>query len=141
MVTVRGALRALLVVGGLLLVFAGVALWLSIPPPPPGSDGFPAGLAYGFGLLVIAAGFGLAGLGLLVGSGESRVFSDSQNRVLRASGGLVLASFVIGIALFFGLNRLMLALDVWAGLLGLGILGVVATLLWRAGEAVLEALG
>jgi len=140
MVTIRGALRAFLVVGGLLLVAGGVSLWLSVPPPPPRTDGFPAGLAYGFALLLVAAGFGLGGLGLLVGS-ESAVFSDEQNRVLRVSGGLVFSSFVAGVVLLFGFNRLMLALDAWAGLLGLGILGVVVVLCWRAGEAVLDAVG
>ena len=49
---------ALAAVGAILAVGAVVAL-LRVPPPPPGSDGFPAGMAFLFGGLVFILGLAL----------------------------------------------------------------------------------
>lgn len=119
---------------GLVIVSAGVSvltvLYLStMPPPPPGSDGFAHGMAALFGGAIILGSLGLATVTIilptLLGRDDPLGFSRLQRLALKGAGGLIGLGIVV--AVVGGLNEVFL-------LLGTVVLafGVVCTILaWR----------
>jgi hypothetical protein len=144
--SVRGyalaAVRVVLVGGGG-LVGLGVLVGLAtMPPPPPGSDGFVSGLAYIFGGAIAVFALGAAALGValptLLGTDDRLGFGRFQRLALKAAGALFGGGLLVGLA--FGLaTEMQFGVFVWLVAILLSIVVVVATVGWRLGEVVVTA--
>jgi hypothetical protein len=115
----------------------------TMPPEPPGSDGFVSGgalLVWG-ALLVLSlglAGFGVA-LPSLVGAGDALGFDRLQRWTLAAAGGTLVAGAGLGVA---GLHaNSFVSMVVALLVVALGVFGVCVVLAWRLGEATWARLG
>lgn len=138
-----GPVRIALVLLGLLVVVGAVQSLVTMPEPPPGGDGFPAGLAIGVLLLVATAGLTLVAGGLAIPApadspgGSVLRFGRGQHRLV-LSGAVLLAGGLVGsVVLLLVTNDIGVALGVWSALTGLGLVAVVAALCWRLVEGVL----
>ena len=133
------AVRAVLAVAGVGVAALTVRALASMPPPPPGSDGFAHGMAGLVGGLVIVLSLGVAALGValpaLVGRDDPLGFNRWQRLGLKAAGALVVGGLAVGLVLGFVVG-LQWGLVLWLGLVVLATLGVGAVLAWRLGEAV-----
>lgn len=137
MPSLHSALRVLLVVAGLALVLFGAATLAGTV----GEEGFPVGLAVGFGILLVAAGGATLG-GAAVLSGES--LRPVQRAGLKFAGVLAVLSFVLPAVGFFGTPGLLfewfgangpvVAIAAWFYLLLGAVALTVLVALWRAGE-------
>jgi hypothetical protein len=134
------AVQVLLVVGGggasVLLVYSLATL----PPAPPGSDGFVTGGAYLWGGVVLVFTLGITGVGFVLptvfGGDDLFGFGEYQRLLLKAAavcfgGGFVVAA-VVAVTVEFLVGVLLLFL-----VLLLGFLGVGGALSWRLAEVVL----
>jgi len=134
---------ALAAVGAILAVGAVVAL-LRVPPPPPGSDGFPAGMAFLFGGLVFILGLGTTALGLalpsVLGTDDVLGFGRTQRLLLQAAGFCLVGGLFGGVGGAFALGFGIGVLVFLAGVL-LSVVPVSIALAWRLGEVVYSALG
>jgi len=137
------AVRALLVAAGVVVAALTVLELVSMPPPPPDSDGFAHGMAGLVGGVVIAVSLGVAAVSVvlpsLLGRGDPLGFNRLQRRVLQAAGLLVVGGFALSLA-YGVLTDLLLAGVLWFGFVVIAILGVGATLVWRLGEVVVAHL-
>lgn len=137
MTSLRAVVRALLFVAGALLVLFGLATLASTA----GEEGFPVGLAIGFGILVLAAGgASLGGAALL--SGQS--LRPAQRGALKLAGALAVLGFVLPAVGFFvtpgllyewfGRQGLVVPIIAWlyATLAALAVALLVG--LWRVSE-------
>lgn len=137
MPSLRSVVRALLVVAGAALTLFGLATLASTV----GQEGFPVGLAVGFGILLVAAGgASLGGAALL--SGQS--LRPVQRGALKLAGALAVLGFVLPAVGFFltpdllyewfGRQGLVVPIIAWlyATLAALAVALLVG--LWRAGE-------
>lgn len=137
------ALRGVLVGGGL-LVAAGIVYGLAtMPPDPPNSDGFVTGAAYLFGTIVFVLAVGAASLGVvlptLLGADDPLGFGRWQRRLLKAAAALGGVGFLVGLA--FGLlTQLQYGFLLWLVFVFLGTLAVCLAVGWRLLEVVASAL-
>lgn len=142
-----GPLRIFLVLVGLAVVVGAVLSLATMPEPPPGSDGFPAGLAYGFLFVAATAGLAVVAGGLAIPApadspGGSMLRFRRAQRLLAATGlVLLVGSLVLGLGVLLLTNAIVVALAVWFGLGGLGLVAVVAALSWRLVEVALAWAG
>lgn len=123
----------LVILGGGVTVLT-VRYLATLPPPPPGSDGFAHGMAALFGGAIILGSLGVATatiiLPTLLGRDDPLGFNRWQRLALKGAGGLIGLGIVV--AVVGGLNEVFL-------LLGTVVLafGVVCTILaWRFVEIV-----
>jgi hypothetical protein len=131
---IRDVLRALLVLGGLVVVGVGVTGFASLPPPPPNGRDIPGGFALIFlGIAVLAGVFLVVG-GLALTGDDDPVFHGGQRTALTFVGYLLAGSLVAGVAVLVTIDPLV----------GVAVPGLVALLLapvvllvlcWRIGEA------
>jgi len=141
--TALGAVRALLVAAGVVVAVATVYSVVSMPAPPPGSEGFAQGMAYVFGTAIVVFAISAAALGMalpsLLGTDDALGFSYWQRRSLQAAGGLVVAGFAGGLvvalatAIHWGFLVLVAALV-------LAVPVVCCTLVWRLGQVTVAAV-
>lgn len=136
--------RSVLTVVRVGLVIVGIGLagittgWLlTMPPPPPDSDGFAHGMAALVGSVIIVTSLGIATISVVLptvlGRTDPLGFTRWQRHLLRAAGLLLGGGFVLGIAYGY-VKMLPSGLLLWLGfvLLAAGI--VCVTLAWRLAE-------
>ena len=137
------AARAVLFVGGVGVAGATVFKLATMPPPPPGSDGFAHGMAAIFGGLILVASLGVAAVSVVLpavlGREDPLGFGRYQRLALKAAGALVVGGFVVGPASGF-LGRLSEGLVLLVLFVTLGAVVAGATLLWRLVEALVGRL-
>lgn len=141
MPSARSVLRALFAGAGVVLLAVGALISASAM----GSEGFPAGLALGLGVLVFAAGGAVLGGAALFSGGS---LSTVQRGALKAAGVLAIVAFVLpvtGIFLapgvlfdWFGLQGPVAALLAWLYLTMAAAAVALAVAAWRGGELVWE---
>jgi len=139
----RSVLRVLLAALGLVLVVVGLGILL----PALGQEGFPVGLAIGFGSLVIAAGGASLGAAALL---SGHALKRSQRAVLKLAGLLAVLAFVAPVTgLFvvpellydyFGLQAPAAAILGWLSLSLAALLVTIVVALWRAAEVAYGAV-
>lgn len=137
MLSPRSVARGLLAVVGVVLVVAGVLLGAAAF----GSEGFPAGLALGLALLVVAAGGAALGGAALLSGGSLR---PAQRAGLKLAGVLAVAAFVLpAVGVFavpellfdwFGAAGFAAPLLAWLYLSAAALALGAAVALWRAAE-------
>ena len=137
------AVRVALAVAGVGVAAATTFELATMPPPPPGSDGFVHGMAAIVGSVVIVLGLGLAALSVvlpaLLGRDDPLGFNRYQRLALKAAGVLVVGGFVVGLA--FGLLTILpFGVLLWLAFVALAALVVAATLAWRLGEVLVGRL-
>jgi hypothetical protein len=139
MPSARVVLRALFAGAGAVLVAAGALISMQAMA----SQGFPAGLALGLGILVFAAGGAVLGGAALFSGGS---LSTVQRGALKAAGALAVLAFVLpaaGIFLtpdllfdWFGLRGPLAALVAWLTLTLAAVAVGLVVAAWRGGELV-----
>lgn len=135
-------IRLVLVVAGAGCGVVAIRALVTIPPAPPGSDGFVTGGAYLlWGALSVlslgVAGFGVA-LPTFLGADDALGFNRHQRGLLKVAGwtltgGLLAGGVGLAANSFFGM---LLSLVVVL----LGVLGVCSALAWRLVEVVQRRL-
>ena len=140
---VLGAVRFALVAGG--TVVAGAVLYslLTLPPEPPGGEGFVTGLAYVFGGFIVVFALGAAGLGVVLptvlGADDPLGFGRYQRGLLKVAGGCFVGGFLVGAALALAV-AFQAGLFFWLTAILLGVLAVCVVVAWRLGEVARDAL-
>ena len=141
--TVLTAARAVLFVVGVGVAGATAFELATMPPPPPGGDGFAHGMAAIFGGLILVASLGVAAVSVVLpavlGRDDPLGFDRYQRLALKAAGVLVGGGFVVGPASGF-LGRLSEGLVLLVLFVTLGAVVAGATLLWRLGEVLAKRL-
>lgn len=137
------AVRAALFVGGVGVASATVYELATMPPPPPGGDGFAHGMAAIVGGLTLVASLGVAAVSVVLPAAlrldDPLGFGRHQRLALKAAGALVGGGVVLGPATaFFG--RLSDGLVLTVLLVTLGAVGGGATLVWRLAEVLVGRL-
>lgn len=137
------AVRAALFVVGVGVAAATVYQLATMPPPPPGSDGFAHGMAAIVGSVVIVLSLGLATVSVvlpaLLGRADPLGFGRHQRLALKVAGVLVVGGFVVGVT--FGLLTILpFGVLVWLAFVALAACVVVVTLAWRLGEVLVRRL-
>lgn len=137
MPTARSVLRWLLTAVGAV----GVLLGLLVGASAYGSEGFPAGLALVFGLLIFAGGGAVLGGAALLSGGN---LSPAQRVALKFAGVLAVAAFLlpaVGLVLApellfgeFGMEGFVGALLGWLFLTAASVAIAVGVGAWRGGE-------
>lgn len=134
--TILTAVRVGLVIFGAGVTTLTVLYLASMPPPPPGSDGFAHGMAGLFGGGIILLSLGLATISIILptmlGRDDPLGFNGWQRLAIKVAGGMIGLGVVV--ALVDGLNGVFLLL----ALLVLAFGVVCATLVWRFVEVVIE---
>lgn len=135
------AVRLGVVVAGLLVAGWTVLRLLSMPPPPPDSDGFAHGMAGLIGGLLVLVSLGVAAVAVILPSLLDRTdplgFDRRQRQLLRAAGVLLVGGLLVALA--WGLvSGLLAGVMLWFVLVVVAALVVVLTLLWRVTEVVLH---
>lgn len=137
------ALQLPVALAGAAVVAWAVAELATLPPPPPGGDGLPGGLAALFLYGVAWVGFVVCSVGLAIPSDGRRgvAFSRGQRRLFGAAAVAAVASAVLPVV-GFGLLLAAVGADVaWLAVLGwlvpaaVAVLALLAGLGWRAAEA------
>jgi hypothetical protein len=134
-------LRALLAgAGAVLLAFGALVAAAAM-----GSEGFPAGLALGLGVLVFAAGGAVLGCAALFSGGS---LGTVQRGALKAGGVLAVLAFVLPAAAvflvpdllfdWFGLRGPLAALVAWLSFTFAAAVLALVVAAWRGGERVWE---
>ncbi|MGM0592447.1 MAG: hypothetical protein ACQETI_12640 [Halobacteriota archaeon] len=139
-----GVVRFVLVAAGAVLSVGTIYTLVTIPPAPPGSDGFVTGMAYLFGGIILVLSLGATGLGIalptLVGANDPLGFNRYQRGILKVASvcfvGGFLAAVVVAVASRFELGMFVL----FAGIV-FGVFAVCIALAWRLGEAGWAAIG
>lgn len=135
--TLVAALRVVLAVAGAGVAGLTVVELATMPPSPPGSDGFVGGMAVIVGSAVIVLGLGLAALSLalpaLLGRADPLGFGRHQRLALRAAGALVVVGAALGIAYGY-LTMLPLGVLVWLAFVALAAVIAGVALVWRLAE-------
>ncbi|SEO66547.1 hypothetical protein SAMN04487948_10460 [Halogranum amylolyticum] len=146
--TLRGSLLAavqllLVAVGGgasLLLLYT----LLTLPPAPPGSDGFVTGGAYLWGGTALVFTLGVTGAGVVLptvlGGDELLGLGRYQRTVLKAAAACFGGGLLLGVGLTAAVDFLFGVLALFLAVL-LGLLLVALVLAWRLSEVVLERQG
>jgi len=134
-----GSLQLPVATVGALLVALSVGSILTMPSPPPESEGFVAGLAVLFLYFLAWVGFLVlsAGLAIPPGDGYGITFTRAQRGlfVTAAVAGLLSA---VGPFVAFGLllSRPSLMAGAWLALMGLALTALTGGLVWRGIRAV-----
>ncbi|SDM48056.1 hypothetical protein SAMN04487949_1806 [Halogranum gelatinilyticum] len=137
------AIQVLLVtVGGgasVLLVYSLATL----PPAPPGSDGFVTGGAYLWGGVALVLTLGITGVGIVLpavfGGDDLFGFGEHQRLLLKAAAACFGGGFVVAAGVAVAVDFLVGVLVFFLAVL-LGFLGVGSALCWRLGEIALIGL-
>lgn len=137
--SILGSLQIPVAVVGAALVAVAVVGTVTMPPPPPESDGFVAGLAT-IALYVVGwIGVLVASLGLAIPPGEGRGITFTRRQrwlfvlAAMASIGSVVVPFV-AFGLLLSNPSLMVA--GWLAIMGVAVLALFAGLGWRAAQAI-----
>lgn len=134
--TILTAVRVGLVIFGAGVTALTVLYLASMPPPPPGSDGFAHGMAGFFGGGIILLSLGLATISIILptmlGRDDPLGFNAWQRLAIKGAGGMIGLGVVV--ALVAGLNGVFLLL----ALLVLAFGVVCAMLVWRFFEVVVK---
>lgn len=135
------ALRLGLVVAGLMVAVWTVLRLLSMPPPPPDSDGFAHGMAGLIGGFLVLVSLGVAAVAVILPSLLDRAdplgFGRRQRQILRGAGVLLIGGLLVALA--WGLvSGLLAGVMLWFGLVVLAALVAAVTLLWRLSEVVVH---
>jgi hypothetical protein len=146
--TLRGyvltAIQAVLVVGGGVTSVLLLYSLATIPPAPPGSDGFVTGAAYLWGGVVLVCTLGVTGVGFVLptvfGADGLFGFHRYQQTVLKAAGACFVGGFLLAVVVTITADFLLAVLVFFLAVL-LGFLGVAVALGWRLSEVVLDKLG
>lgn len=142
--SVLGSLQLPVAAGGALVLAGALYAMATVPVAPAQSDGFVQGLAVLFLGALAYGGFVVLALGLAIPpmGGYGIRFSRAQRILFGAAAGLVLAGLVlpfVGFGLLYGAamdGDATPLLLLWVAPTLLGVLALVAGLLWRAAEAV-----
>ncbi|MFD1570953.1 hypothetical protein [Halorubrum laminariae] len=138
------AVRVLAMLAGFGVTIA-TAIWLAtMPPPPPGSDGFAHGMAaiVGSVLMVVSlfAATASAVLPAAFGRPDPLGFGRRQRRALQLAGVLIGGGFVIGVA--SGIASIApFGVIAWLAFLALAAVVVAVTLCWRLAEVAAQRIG
>lgn len=131
------------VVGAALVAFAVVGV-VTMPPPPPESDGFVSGLA-AIALYVMGwVGFLVASLGLAIPPGEGYGVTFTRHQrwlfVIAAVAGV---GSVVGPFVAFGLflSNPSLMVSGWIAIMGIAVLALLSGLGWRGVQAIRQHTG
>lgn len=140
---VLGAIRFVLVVGGIVFAVGSIYAVLTIPPPPPDSDGFATGMAYLVGGVILVVSLGVTGLGVtlpaMLGTDDPLGFNDYQRWILKIGGVFFVGGFLVNVVVALALG-LETGLILWFGTILVGVLAVCLALAWRLGEVLLTVL-
>ncbi|WP_158058562.1 hypothetical protein [Halorussus halophilus] len=141
--TLLAAVRVVFVVTGVGVTAMTVHTLVTMPPPPPESDGFAHGMAAIIGGLLIVLMLGLAAVGVslpaLLGRDDPLGFNEYQRLALKGAGVLIGGGLAVGLLLGFVVG-LQYGIILWFGLVVLAICVVFATLVWRLVEALVRLL-
>ena len=127
---------------GLLVVGMAVNQLLTLPPSPPGSDGFVEGLALFFLAVFAWGGFVVAALGFAIPPGDNFGirFGRWQRRLFVGAAACALGSVVAPLAAWWVLASTRFGVDVvfgaWIGLSVAAVVALVGGLGWRVAESV-----
>lgn len=124
---------------GAFLVVVSVGQILTMPSPPPESDGFVGGLAVLFLYFLAWVGFLVLSLGLAIppGDGYGITFTRAQ-RVLFLLAAVAALVSAVGPFVAFGLiySNPSLMVSAWLAITGIALLALATGLGWRGVQAV-----
>lgn len=124
--------------GGFLVIFS-ISLVLTMPSPPPESEGFVSGLAFIFLYFLAWVGVLVTSFGLAIPPGEG--YGITFNRYQR---GLFLLAGVAGVLsavgpfAAFGLiySNPSLMVNAWLATMGVAVIALLSGLVWRGAQTV-----
>lgn len=132
---------------GLLGVAMAVNQLSTLPPSPPGSDGFVGGLAVFFLYALGFTGFVIAALGFAIPPGDhvGIRFGRWQRRLFVGAAGCALGSVIAPLAAWPLVASTRFSVDIvygaWVGLSAVAVLALIGGLGWRTTEAVARRVG